>query len=153
MYHLHLTRNLRSLAFLLVAAALVTACGVLWWANRTGLPDSWRTVIEREISKKGVYVKIGRLSYLPLRGVIASKVRVFSDPAYRHDVSRLESVLLDFDKPKLARGIVDSGKGSHRKFEHDKLSASVVLSGKSGADAKHYQERLVKTRIRKANEA
>jgi len=107
MYHLHLTRNLRSLAFLLVAAALVTACGVLWWANRTGLPDSWRTVIEREISKKGVHVKIGRLSYLPLRGVIASKVRVFSDPAYRHEISRLESVLLNFDKPKLARGIVD----------------------------------------------
>jgi len=107
MYHFHLARNLRSLAFLLVAAALVTACGLLWWANRTGLPESWRTVIEREISKKGVHVKIARLSYLPLRGVIASKVRVFSDPAHRHEVSRVESVLLDFDKPKLARGIID----------------------------------------------
>ena len=107
MYRFHLARNLRSLAFLLVAAMVVTACGVLWWANRTGLPESWRMAIEREISKKGVHVKIGRLSYLPLQGVIASQVRVFSDPGYHHEVSRVASVLLDFDKPKLARGLVD----------------------------------------------
>ena len=110
MYHLHLTRNLRSLAFVLVAVAVVAVCGVLWWANRTGLPDSWRTVIEGEISKKGLYLKIGRLSYLPLRGVIATKVRVFSDPACRHEISRLESALLTFDKTKLARGMVDVSK-------------------------------------------
>ena len=48
--------------------------------------------------------------------------------------------------------LVDGGKGSHRKYEHDKLSQSVILSGKSGADAKPYQEKLVKTRIREVKE-
>lgn len=106
MYHLHLTRNLRSLAFVLVAGALLAAVGVLWWANRTGLPESWRATIEREIGRQGAHVEIGGLRFLPLRGLVATKVRVFSDPERRHEISSLESVLLDFDKTKLARGIV-----------------------------------------------
>jgi hypothetical protein len=106
MYRLHLTRNLRSLAFLLIASTVVAALGALWWANQTGLPEAWRTAIEREIGKQGLHVKIERLSYLPLRGVIASKVRVFSDPARQHEISRLASVILAFDKTKLARGII-----------------------------------------------
>ena len=149
MYHLHLARNLRSVAFVLVAAALVTACAVLWWANRTGLPDSWRTVIEREISKKGVHVNIGRLSYLPLRGVIASKVRVFSDPTCRHEISRLESILLNFDMPKLACGIVDIARIELKdaqltlpiiplsRWSNGARWSKVVVSGESGAQHIH----------------
>jgi hypothetical protein len=104
MYYLHVARNLRSLAFLLIASAIAAALGTLWWANHTGLPESWRTAIEREIGKQSLHIKIGGLSYLPLRGVRASKVRIFSDPAHLHEISRLESVILDFDKTKLARG-------------------------------------------------
>ncbi|MEI8038109.1 MAG: AsmA-like C-terminal region-containing protein [Verrucomicrobiota bacterium] len=106
MHRLHLTRNLRSLAFLMIATAVVALLATLAWANHTGLPESWRTAIEREIGKQGAYVKIGHLSYHPLRGVVASKVRVFADPQNLHEVSRLESVILDFDKTQLARGIV-----------------------------------------------
>lgn len=106
MYHLHLARNLRSLAFLTVTAAVLSALGLLWWANRTGLPESWRTAIEREVSKQGAHIKIGTLRYVPLRGVIATRIRVFSDPELRHEISQLERVILDFDKTKLARGIV-----------------------------------------------
>jgi hypothetical protein len=106
MYHLHVTRNLRSLAFLLVASVVMAALGTLWWANHTGLPESWRATIEREVSKQGAHIKIGALSYLPLRGVAASDIRVFSDAAHEHEISRLERVLLDFDKTKLARGKV-----------------------------------------------
>jgi len=106
MYHLHLTRNLRSLAFLVVAFAILGVIGTLWWANRTGLPESWRATLENEISKQGAHIKIGALSYLPFRGVAASDVRVYSDAAHQHEISRLERVLLDFDKTKLARGKV-----------------------------------------------
>jgi predicted RNA binding protein YcfA (HicA-like mRNA interferase family) len=38
------------------------------------------------------------------------------------------------------------GKGSHRNFEHPK-GIRVTISGKSGADAQHYQEREVRRRI------
>lgn len=110
MFHLHLSRNLRSLAFVLVTAAVAAAIGTLWWANRTGLPDSWRAMIERELGREGLHMKIGSLRYLPLQGLVATDVRVFSDAGMRHEMSYLERVLMDFDKTKLARGEVQLNK-------------------------------------------
>lgn len=45
---------------------------------------------------------------------------------------------------------VPGGKGSHRKFKHDKINSRAVLSGQIGADAKHYQEKHVKEKINEA---
>jgi len=39
------------------------------------------------------------------------------------------------------------GKGSHRNFLHPDYAGSVVISGKSGSDAKPYQEKAVKKAI------
>jgi predicted RNA binding protein YcfA (HicA-like mRNA interferase family) len=39
---------------------------------------------------------------------------------------------------------VPGGKGSHRKFLHPHFAGAVILSGKAGADAQHYQERQVR---------
>jgi len=39
------------------------------------------------------------------------------------------------------------GKGSHRNFTHPKVSRSITISGKLGADAKKYQERAVQRAI------
>jgi hypothetical protein len=139
MHHLHIARNLRSLAFLLVAAAVVALLGVLAWANHTGLPESWRTAIEREIGKQGAYVRIERLSYHPLQGVVASKVRVFSDPAELQEISKLESVILDFDKAQLARGIVHLTKIQLKDAElslpvnpKNPAAASLEVTGANG---------------------
>ena len=110
MYHLHLTRNLRSLAFLLVVSAVLAGIGALWWANHTGLPGPWRAAVEQQISKQGAFVKIGSLRYAVLQGIIATDVRVYSEPEHLREISRLERVLLDFDKTKLARGIVHLNK-------------------------------------------
>lgn len=104
MLRLHFHRNLRSLVFVLMAGLMVSLPVGLWWANRTGLPDSWRTAIEREFRKHGVYVQIGGLSYLPMRGLAANDVIVFSDETFTWEISRVESLLLGFDKTKLARG-------------------------------------------------
>jgi len=43
--------------------------------------------------------------------------------------------------------IPGGGKGSHRKFTHANYAGAVTLSGKSGDDAKSYQERQVKQAI------
>jgi predicted RNA binding protein YcfA (HicA-like mRNA interferase family) len=43
--------------------------------------------------------------------------------------------------------ISGGGKGSHRKFAHAKYAGAVTLSGKSGGDAKPYQEKQVKQAI------
>ena len=46
--------------------------------------------------------------------------------------------------------IESGGKGSHRKLAHPRSKRKVILSGASGADARHYQEKLVKSAIREA---
>ena len=46
--------------------------------------------------------------------------------------------------------IVSGGKGSHYKFKHPKFPGSVILSGKEGDDAQHYQEKQVSNAIREA---
>lgn len=43
------------------------------------------------------------------------------------------------------------GKGSHRKFVHPEVAKPVILSGRLGADAKHYQEKVVKVAIEESN--
>jgi predicted RNA binding protein YcfA (HicA-like mRNA interferase family) len=43
--------------------------------------------------------------------------------------------------------ISGGGKGSHRKFSHVRYPGAVTLSGGSGDDAKHYQEKQVKRAI------
>ncbi|MDP1562185.1 MAG: type II toxin-antitoxin system HicA family toxin [Pirellulaceae bacterium] len=39
------------------------------------------------------------------------------------------------------------GKGGHRNFVHSKVAKPVTISGKSGDDAKKYQERAVSKAI------
>jgi predicted RNA binding protein YcfA (HicA-like mRNA interferase family) len=43
---------------------------------------------------------------------------------------------------------VKGGKGSHRKFRHPRFPGAVILSGKAGADAQHYQEKQIQNAIR-----
>jgi predicted RNA binding protein YcfA (HicA-like mRNA interferase family) len=47
--------------------------------------------------------------------------------------------------------IVSGGKGSHRKFRHARFPGAVILSGKDGHDAKHYQEKHVREAIREVS--
>jgi predicted RNA binding protein YcfA (HicA-like mRNA interferase family) len=42
----------------------------------------------------------------------------------------------------------EGGKGSHRKFRHPQFAGAVILSGKDGDDAQHYQERQIRNAIR-----
>jgi len=43
------------------------------------------------------------------------------------------------------------GKGDHRNFVHPRLRRPVTVSGKTGHDAKHYQEQAVRRAIRESN--
>ncbi len=47
--------------------------------------------------------------------------------------------------------VVPGGKGSHRKFRHQKFPGALILSGHDGDDAHHYQERQVRNAIRAAS--
>lgn len=48
---------------------------------------------------------------------------------------------------ELVKDLQGAGKGSHRKFVHREFSGAVTLSGKSGDDAKPYQEKQIKKAI------
>jgi hypothetical protein len=110
MHRHHLVRNLRSLVFLLVVAAILAAIGGLVWMNHIGMPETLRTAIEKAVSKQGAHIKIGSLRYVPLKGVIASGLRVYAEPEHLHEISRLERVVLEFDKTRLARGLIHLNK-------------------------------------------
>lgn len=98
MFRLHLTRTLRTLAFFALWLVVLVGAASLWWVNHTGLPQAWREAVERQIAADhGLNVKIGSLSYWPLRGVAASDVAWFSDPACQQEISRVERMLLDID--------------------------------------------------------
>ncbi|WP_093287603.1 hypothetical protein [Verrucomicrobium sp. GAS474] len=43
--------------------------------------------------------------------------------------------------------MIEGGKGSHRKFAHDRSGRKLILSGAMGADAHFYQEKLVKKAV------
>jgi len=40
------------------------------------------------------------------------------------------------------------GKGSHRNFVHQKVQKPIIISGKLGDDAKHYQSRAVRKALK-----
>jgi predicted RNA binding protein YcfA (HicA-like mRNA interferase family) len=48
--------------------------------------------------------------------------------------------------------LVAGGKGSHRKFRHGSLSGAVIVSGRDGDDARHYQEKQIRNAIREAGQ-
>jgi hypothetical protein len=103
MWRWHFIRNLRTALFIAAALSLFALGTIVWWANRTGLPENWRSAIEEECGKQGTFLTIDSLSYIPFKGIIASGVRVFSDKEKRLEVSQLERVVLDFDKAELIR--------------------------------------------------
>lgn len=47
---------------------------------------------------------------------------------------------------------VPGRKGSHCKFRHPRFTGSVILSGKEGDDAHHYQENQVRQAIHSATQ-
>jgi hypothetical protein len=136
MFRLKFIRNLKTAVWLFFfVMILLSACG-LYWANRTGLPSTWRAAIEQEISKHGVHVEIGSISYFPLRGFVASKVRVFAEDDRVHEISKLERIQLVLDYASLA-----NGSFRLRKIELRNAELSIAVEPKDpGGDSLKFSE-------------
>jgi predicted RNA binding protein YcfA (HicA-like mRNA interferase family) len=48
--------------------------------------------------------------------------------------------------------IPGGGKGSHRKYSHERYAGAVTLSGTQGDDVKHYQEKQVHRAIERVHQ-
>jgi predicted RNA binding protein YcfA (HicA-like mRNA interferase family) len=59
---------------------------------------------------------------------------------------KIRQLIKDLEAAGFAK-IQGGGKGSHRKFTHERYAGVVTLSGKDGDDAKPYQERHVRQAI------
>ena len=66
---------------------------------------------------------------------------------FAHVPRKIRQLVSDLEKAGFLR--VVGGKGSHRKFVHDRFPGFVLISGHDGADAQHYQEKHVKNALRK----
>jgi len=67
-----------------------------------------------------------------------------ASPANQLMPRKIRQLIADLE----AAGFVNrGGKGSHRNFVHPRVNRPVVIAGKSGDDAKQYQERAVKRAI------
>lgn len=129
-------RNLRTAVWLFFVALIPLTLLGLYWANKTGLPSTWRMAIEQEISKRGVHVEIGSLRYIPLKGFIASNVRVYAEEERIHEISKLERIQLVLDYASLASGDFRLRKIELRNAE---LSISVDPKEPSG-DALQFEK-------------
>ncbi len=104
MKRIRIIHRLRMALALLGFSALVGGAGLLWWANHTGLPDSWRGGIEEALAANGLHAELASLRYLPLRGIEAGEVVIYTDASRRRILGRLDHLLLDIDRTKLSRG-------------------------------------------------
>ena len=103
---IRIIHRLRVAMALLGFLALLAAVGGLWWANHTGLPDSWRTKIEQALANQGIHADVASLRYLPLRGIQAGEVVVYADHTRSRVFARLHELMLDVDRAHLSRGEV-----------------------------------------------
>lgn len=102
--HIRIIHRLRVALALVGFSALAGGAATLWWANHTGLPDTWRGGIEDALAANGLHVEIASLRYLPLRGIEAGEVVIYSDSSRQRVVGRLDQLLLDIDRTRLSRG-------------------------------------------------
>lgn len=106
----------------MVFLAVVAAVAGLFWINHAGLPASWRSSLEKELSKQGIEAAIGKLRYIPLRGIEASSVDLFTDQKRQHRLAHLERLVFDLDKTKAIRGVI---RLTHLELQNADLSIPV----------------------------
>jgi predicted RNA binding protein YcfA (HicA-like mRNA interferase family) len=63
---------------------------------------------------------------------------------------KIRQLVTDLEKAGFM--LVAGGKGSHRKFRHESFSGAVIVSGRDGDDARHYQEKQIRNAIREAGQ-
>jgi len=68
----------------------------------------------------------------------------------RHYIFHATEDKTTHQKLERAGFVNQGGKRSHRNFAHPKVAKPITISGKTGDDALHYQERDVKKAIEKS---
>src|SRR6516225_5778784 len=107
-----LLRITRWLFSALVCAGLVW---LGWYGYSTGLGRHWRSLLEKEFARYGLYIDIGKITLDPFRGLIARDVQIFNNEQEENLLAEINQVSLDVNYGNL--------------FQHEPALNSVDLSG------------------------
>jgi len=104
MLHKKILKNLRLIILIMLGIFLGVSIGATYYLNQTGLNNQWRDKIAQELEHRGIVADFGSLRYDPSKGLVAKKVRIYSDHSRKETIATLENLTIDVDKTKLMRG-------------------------------------------------
>ena len=88
---------------LLALTILATGAG-LYLLNSHGFAGRWSERIGKELAQRGIHAEFESVRFSPTRGVIASKVRFFTDESRQNVYARIPILRFDVDRGKAFRG-------------------------------------------------
>ncbi len=86
------------------ALLLAAFLGSAWYLYDRGFTRKWRTAVMEEFSKRGVEVYFRKLSLDPMRGLVASGVKVLDVRNRRRVLAEIDEMRLQVNLANLARG-------------------------------------------------
>jgi hypothetical protein len=99
--------------------SLALVCGGLawlgWYGYTKGLGRHWRSLLEKEFARYGLYIDIGKITLDPFRGLIARDIQIFNNKQEENLLAEINQVSLDINYGNL--------------FQHERALNSVDLSG------------------------
>ena len=107
MKSVHLFRwlhHFKALALATLALAVLGSCIGLYMLNRHGFAGRWSERIEAELARRGIHAELESVRFSPTRGVIAKKVRFFTDGDRDTEFARIPVLRFDVDRGKAFRG-------------------------------------------------
>jgi len=85
---------------LIIVLTFFAIAGGVWaavYAQRKGFYETWRSLIEDEFAKRGVYTKIDKVTLGPLQGLVAEDVFFYQDPERLQEIAFVDNIILDLD--------------------------------------------------------
>lgn len=95
---------MRRVLTLVLALLLATLLGAGWYAYDKGFTRKWRTLVTAEFRKRGVELKLGRLTLDPRRGLVAKDVRVFETDERQRTVAFIDEMVIEVNYANFVRG-------------------------------------------------
>src|ERR1700757_895310 len=110
-----LKRLLRIARWLFLALVCAGLTWLGWYGYTKGLGRHWRSLLQKEFARYGLYIDIGKITLDPFRGLIARNIQIFNNEQEENLLAEINQVSLDINYANL--------------FHHGRALNSVDLSG------------------------
>src|SRR5277367_1010156 len=94
---------MRRVLLTLFALFLAVTLSGLWYASNRGFTRKWRGRVSEEFHKRGVEVTLRRLTLDPMRGLVATDVRVFDAQDRKRTLAVIDEMVLQVNFANLIR--------------------------------------------------